>query len=585
MRIRLKLNKLFLLCLTVFLVGGCDQDKNKSIKKIAKGPVFYGGVFKMNEVEDCRSLFPLNITETSSFRVVSQVYEGLVKLNQKDLTIIPCIAEKWESNDSATVFTFHLRKGIFYHNDPCFKDGKGREVTAIDFKYCFDKLCEANPTNQGYWVFKDKVQGANAYYNSTVAKNPLKEGVSGVNVIDEYTLQIKLQYPIAGFLNLLATPYTSVFPKEAVDKYGLDMRTKCVGTGPFFVKDLVEGEAIILSRNESYWDIDQYGNPLPYLDAIKVTFIKEKKSEMLEFKKGNLDMVYQLPFEMINDIIGDLDKAKSGYNQFQLQVTPSMSIQYYGFQHQSELFSNKYLRQAFNYSIDRQKIVDFTLQGEGIPANFGIVPPSLKDYDAKKVKGYDFNPELAKKLMIKAGYPNGRGLSKITLQLNSGGSRNTQIAEVIQKMLKEVINVEIELNIMALPQHLENLETGKTLFWRTAWVADYPDPENFLNLLYGGHIPTKLSDKSYINSVRYKSAKFDSLFSKALRESSREKRYDLFRQADQVAMDDAAIIPLYYDENYRLIQPFVKNFDANAMEYRDFKKVYIDSSEIKSQVR
>lgn len=570
-------------CLFIVLLTACMESKNNGNNKVAKGPVFYGGVFRMNEVEDCRSLYPLNVTETSSFRVVTQVYEGLVKLNQKDLTISPCIAESWEANDSATVFTFHLRKGVKFHNDPCFPGGKGREVTAADFKYCFDKLCESNPTNQGFWVFKDRVVGANEYFQSTIKRKPLKGGVSGVKVIDNYTLQISLKYPFAGFRNILATPYTTVFPKEAVEKYGIEMRVKCVGTGPFYVKELKEGEAIILARYDSYWDVDEFGNQLPYLDAIKVTFIKEKKSEMLEFKKGNLDMVYQLPFEMTNDIIGDLDKAKSEYNEFQLQINPAMAIQYYGFQHQSELFKNKYLRQAFNYAIDRQKIVDFTLQGEGIPATMGIVPPSLKDYDANKVKGFDFEPDLARKLLVKAGYPNGKGLPKIILQLNSGGSRNTQLAEVIQKMLKEIINVDVELNIMPLAQHLENLETGKTLFWRTAWIADYPDPENFLNLLYGGHIPDKLSDKSYVNSVRYKSEKFDSLFTMALKETDKKKRYDLYRQADQVAMDDAAIIPLYYDENYRLIQPYVKNFDANAMEFRDFKKVYMDPSAISAK--
>ncbi len=577
------MNKVILSCLIIVLISACSENKNSGTKKIAKGTVFYGGVFRMNEVEDCRSLYPLNVTEISSFHVVAQVYEGLVKLNQKDLTIIPCIAESWDENDSSTVFTFHLRKGVKFHDDPCFTNGKGREVKAVDFKYCYDKLCESDPSNQGYWVFKDRVVGANEYFKSTVKKKPLRGGVSGVKVVDDYTLQITLLYPFAGFRNILATPYTSVFPKEAVQKYGIEMRIKCVGTGPFYVKEMKEGEAIILARNNEYWDVDEFGNKLPYLDAIKVTFIKEKKSEMLEFKKRNLDMVYQLPFEMTNEIIGDLDKAKSEYKEFQLQITPAMAIQYYGFQHQSELFKNKYLRQAFNYSINRQKIVDFTLQGEGIPATFGIVPPSLKDYDAKKVKGFNFNPDLARKLLAKAGYPNGSGLPKIILQLNSGGSRNTQVAEVIQKMLKENINVDVELNIMPLAQHLENLETGKTLFWRSAWIADYPDPENFLNLLYGGHIPNKLSDKSYVNSVRYKSEKFDSLFTLALREPDKVKRYDLFRQADQVAMDDAAIIPLYYDENYRLIQPYVKNFDSNAMEFRDFKKVYIDPSELPSK--
>lgn len=577
------MKRIFFLCLLIGTLSACVKEKKHSenyVNKIAEGPVAYGGVFKMNQVEDCRSLYPLNITETSSYHVVNQVYEGLVKFNQKDLTIMPCIAESWETNDEATRFTFHLRKGILFHDDACFDDGEGREVTAFDFKYCFDRLCESRPDNQGFWVFKDKVAGANEYYQSTINKKPLSGGVSGITVLDDYTLQIELLYPFAGFRNVLATPFTAVFPKEAVEKYGEAMRVKCVGTGPFSVKELREGESIILERNNKYWGVDEYGNSLPYLDAVYITFIKEKKTEFLEFKKGNLDMVYQLPFEMINDILGDIENSKSEYNQFQLQITPAMSVQYYGFQHQHELFQNKYLRKAFNYAIDRQKIVDFTLQGEGIPATFGIVPPAIKGYAAQKVKGYEFNLDSARSNLAKAGFPNGNGLPEITLQLNSGGSQNTQLAGAIQMMLKENINVDVALNIVPLPQHLENLEAGKSLFWRAGWTADYPDPETFLNLLYGGHVPDKLSDKSYVNVVRYASAEFDSLFMLALKEPDREKRYKLFGQADQVAMDDAAIIPLYYEENYRLLQPGIKNFVANAMEYRDLKKVYFEPSKI-----
>lgn len=571
---KIKINLFFVIAFSVLI--SCSGNKNSSEKRIAKGPVQYGGVFRMNEVENCRSLYPLNITETSSFRVASQVYEGLVKINQKDLSIIPSIAKQWEINDSATVFTFHLRKGVFFQDDSCFPEGKGREVTARDFKYCFEKLCQSDPSNQGFWVFKDRVLGADEYYQASERGKVLSQGITGIKVINDTSLQISLKYPFAGFLNILATPYCSVFPKEAVDKYGAEMRTKCVGTGPFYMKEFKEGDAIVLSRNEKYWDKDQYGNSLPYLDAIQVSFIKEKKTELLEFKKGNMDMVYQLPFEMISEVSGDLDQAKNEYNKFQLQITPALAIQYYGFQHQSELFHNKELRLAINYAIDRQKIVDFTLQGEGIPATFGIVPPSFPGYNARAVKGFDFNPDLAKRYLAQAGYPNGKGLPKIILQLNSGGSRNTQLAEVVQKMLKENLNIELELNIMPLAQHLENLETGKALFWRTAWLADYPDPENFLNLLYGEHVPDKLSDKSYINSIRYKNPEFDAVFRKALRETDKEKRYELYRQADQIAMNDGAIVPLYYDENYRLLQPYVKNLEANAMEYRDFKAVYFE---------
>jgi len=582
------MKKLLIALLGIVMLGSCGggNDNNETKSKIGKGGIYYGGVFRINEEEDFRNLYPLNITEVVSQRITNQVYEGLVKLSQKDLSIIPCIAEKWDVNQDATSFTFYLRKGIKFHDDPCFPDGKGREVTAKDFKYCFEKLCEADPNNQGFFVFENRVKGANEYHESTIKKAPLANGVAGIKVIDDYTLQIDLTYSFAGFLNILSTPFTWVFPKEAVDKYGVDMRVHCVGTGPFKVKEIKEGDAVILSKNENYWDMDEHGNQLPYLDAIKFTFIKEKKSELLEFRKGNLDMVFRLPIEMISEVMGELENAKTGGNpKFDMQVTPSLSVQYYGFQHKSELFKNKKVRQAFNYAIDREKIVNFTLQGDGRAAFYGIVPPAaaFKDYNFEAIKGFTFDPDRAKKLLAEAGYPNGKGFPELTLQLNSGGQRNTQVAEVIQKMLAENLNISLKLNVMPFAQHLENLETGKALFFRTAWIADYPDPETFLSLLYGPHVPANLSDKSYVNSVRYQNPRFDSLFSAALQEVDVAKRFELYRQADQVQLDDAAIMPIYYDENTRLLQLYVRNFDQNAMEYRDMSKVYFDQAGTEAQ--
>lgn len=551
----------------------------------AKGGVYYGGVFRMNEVEDFRNLYPLNITEVTSHRIVNQVYEGLVKLSQADLTVVPSLAEKWEKNADATQWTFFLRKGVKFHDDPCFGDGKGREVTAKDFKYCFERLCSSSPENQQFGnTFKDRVKGANEYFQSTIDKKPLAEGVSGVKIVDDYTIQIDLLHPFAGFLNILSTPGCWVYPSEAADKYGVDMRVKCVGTGPFQVKSIKEGEVAILERNPNYWNVDEHGNQLPYLDAVKFTFIKEKKSELLEFKRGNLDMIFRLPIEMIPDILGELDHAKEGNQPFDMQVVPAMSIFYYGFQHKGDIFNKKEVRLAFNYAIDREKIVNYTLQGEGVPGNFGIVPPSFKEYDSKSLTGYTFDVDKARNYMKTAGYQDGKGFPKLTLQINSGGGdRNVQTAEVIQKMLKENLNIDVEINVMPFAEHLESLETGKAQFWRTGWSADYPDPETFLTLLYSKHIPEKISDKSYLNSVRYKSARFDSLFTAALQEVDDKKRFDLYRQADQQAIDDAAIMPIFYDENYRLVQTNVKNFPANAMEYRDMTRVYLEPKEKKEE--
>jgi len=372
----------------------------------------------------------------------------------------------------------------------------------------------------------------------------------------------------------LAMPFCEVFPKEALEKYGTDMRVKAVGTGPFIVKALKEDETVILVRNPDYWEKDEHGNQLPYLNGIKWTFLKEKISEMLEFKKGNLEMLYQIPLEMTNEVIDRNDQLVGEYKKFQLQIRPVLTVQYYGFQHKSELFSNINLRKALNYAVDRKKIVDYTLKGTGAPAYSGIVPHGMDGYDTKVVKGFNYNPAKAKEYLTKAGYPNGEGLEELTLQINSGGGRNEQVAEAVQKMLMDNLGITINITKLPFAQHLENLETGKVDFWRSGWIADYPDPENFLNLLYSLHIPEKLSDKSYINSTRFKNAKYDSLFRLALQTIDDDKRNLLYLKCDQVAMDQAAIMPLYYNKDPRLLQPNVRNFPQNAMEYRTFLKTY-----------
>jgi len=569
--------KKYLLSITIaILLWSCSGSKEyEGGIHEGKGGVYYGGVFKLNEIEDFRSFYPVSVSEVVSMHVASQVYEGLVKLSQTDLTVLPCLAEKWEKSDDAKTWTFTIRKGVKFHDDPCFPNSKGREITAKDFKYSFDKLCEAAPQNQQFGItFRGRVEGADEYYESTLDKKPLPGGVSGVRVIDDQTLQIVLKYPFAGFSNILTMPGCWLYPQEAVEKYGSEMRVKCVGTGPFQVKTVKEGDVVVLERNKNYWAVDEFGNQLPYLDGVKFSFIKDKKSELYEFKKGNLDMTFRLPTEMIPDILEEFNRAKEGNARFDMMVVPALAIDYYGLQNQSEVFSKKQVRLAFNYAIDREKIVTYTLQGDGIPATYGIVPPSFKDYNNKLLKGYTFKPDTARALLAAAGYPNGKNFPKLTLQINSGGERHVQVAEVIQKMLKENLNIDIDINVMPMSEHMENFETGKALIWRTGWIADYPDPESFLTILYGKHVPENFKDRSYINSVRYKSSKFDSLFELGLREVDLEKRFHLYLQADQVAIDDGAIMPIYYHENYRLVQLWVKNCEANAMDYRDLGKVY-----------
>jgi len=565
--------------LLLVLMGSCGRkgSTTEDLTKAEEGDAYYGGIFRMNEIEDFRNLFPLSITEETSQHIAYQIYEGLIKLSQSDLTAVPCIAEKWEKNNDATVWTFHIRKGVKFHDDPCFEDGKGRELNASDIQFCFEKLCTAIPENQQFnATFKDLVRGASPYYQSTRNNKPLPNGIQGLKIIDDYTVQITLEHPFAGFLNLLATSGCLIYPKEAFTKYGpAQMKTKCVGTGPFKVKNIKEGEIVSLERNPDYWNKDEAGNQLPYLDGLKYTFIKEKKVELTEFKKRNLDMIYRLPVEMVPNILGELDHAKEGNFPFEIQIVPAMSVYYMGFQHESDVFRKKEVRLAFNYAIDRERIVNYTLQGEGVPAIYGIIPPSFKNYESKKLVGYTFDVEKARAYLAAAGYPNGKGFPKLTLQINSGGNdRNIQIAEMTKRMLEKNLNIQLEVTVLSFAEHLDKLETGQAQFWRSSWNADYPDPAAFLILLYGKGVPEDLSDRSSLNTIRYKSAVFDSLFSAAAHETDEKKRYDLYRRADQQGIDDGAIMPLFYDESYRLVQSNIKNFPANAMEYRDFTRVY-----------
>ena len=575
---------ILLFSLFSLILLGCNtiHSKEKLVNNHKKGEIipiaggrYYGGVFRINESEYFRSLYPLNITEVGGHRIINQIYEGLISLNQGTLAIEPCLASSYEVKDSAKTYVFHLRKGVFFHDDPCFPNGKGRLVTAKDFKYCLDKLCEADVNNQGFWIFQSLVVGADEYYASTQKRQALKGGVSGVKIIDDSTIQIQLIKPFASFLAKMATPFAAVFPKEAVDMYGIKMREHCVGTGPFKIKAIEQDESVFLERNPNYWGIDSFGNQLPYLDAIKFSFIKDDKVEMLSFVDQKLEMKYRIPLDMFDEVIDANSHLTKEYNKFVKQETIEMSTQYYGFLHTDPIFNDVNVRKAFCYAIDREKLCKYTIHGQGVPAVHGLVPPCFPGFDWAGIEGYNYNPKLARELLAKAGFANGKGFPAITLQLNSGGGRNISVAEAIKKMLEETLNIQINLNQVVWAQHAENIETAKCQFWRLGWVADYPDPENYLNLMNGANVPKSIKEKAYINSFRYVNPVYDNLYQKANQTIAVDERNKLYAEADQMGMNDAVMMCLFHDKQFRLIQPYVKNFPQNAMEYRLLRETWI----------
>lgn len=581
------MNKLLIAAATALIaLSSCDPktSDNNGNSSEAKGGVYMGGILRVNEVETFKSLMPISINEINSFHIATQVYEGLVKFNQIDLAIIPGVAKSWEISDDKTEYVFHLRGSAKFHNDPCFANSEGRKATAADFKYCMERLCSSDPNNNQFDItFKDRVLGANEHFEGTkTGKSP---GVKGVTAVNDSTLKIKLIHPDASFLNVLCMPGCYVYPKEAVTKYGNDMRIRAVGTGPFFIETVKEGEVVIMKKHSGYWGVDKDGNKLPYLDGIKWSFIRDKKSEILEFKSGRLDMVYRIPVEMFHEFMGDLENAKNRNAEFEIVSSTALNTHFYGFNPLANpVFAKKEVRLAFNYAIDRHKIADFTIQGEGTAADYGMVPYTegfeKAGYDFKSLKGYSFDPDKAKELMKQAGYPNGKGFPEITLEINSGGGdRNILIAEVIQKMLKDNLGITININTVPFPEHIENVQTGKSDFFRYAWIGDYPDPESFLTLFYGKHVPATLAEKSYINYFRYKNERFDSLFMAARLETDNSKRFAMLTKAEAIVLEDAPFMPIFYDENFRLLQKNVRNLPENPLNLMDMTTTFLIPSD------
>jgi len=561
---------------------GKKETSNATELRPAKGDRNYGGVFRMNESENIKTLFPPSITDAFSYRIANQIYEGLLKFDQEYLTLKNGIIEGYSVSEDGLTYTFNLKKGVKFHDADCFGDGKGREVTTEDVKYCFTYLCSYNAHNLGFEVFKGVLKGADAFFEATKQGEKPRSGIEGLKVIDKYTIQFQLEKKSSLFLYNLARPYTYIYPKEAFDKYGLDMRVKPVGTGPFYVSSIDEDIVVILKKNNAYHAFDSLGNRLPFLEALEIRFLKDRKAELLEFKKGNFEMIYHLPTEQIIEIVEDaLNKTKQGqYTKYTMQREPEMSSHYLMFNQQNELFKNKNLRKAISFGIDRTKILEYVLQGEGFKAGVnGITPPVFDGYDISKIKGYDLDLDSAHYYLTKAGYPEGKGFPKTVIYLNSDGERNVRVVEEVQKELKDNLNIEIEIQVLPFAQHLENAMNGKSEFFRIGWIADFPNPENFLYLFYGKNVPTDKNEVSFPNLSRYKNDAFDANYDKAMATTNLDETVNSLLKAEQVLLNDAGVIVLWYDEGYRLLQPYVQNFPNNPMQYRDLSDVYFANPE------
>ena len=556
----------------LLLVSGCASEE-KGQPSQAKGGKQYGGVFKWNEVGKPRSIHGLAITQASAYRAIGPVYEGLTTIDPKDLTIKPCLAESWTMFEDGRIFDFKIRKGVKFHDNACFPNGVGRELTPADVIWCLNQICRQSSSNQTFWLFQGRVLGANAMYSASVKDPDTDEMVKGISLMPDNVVRIELTAPYPSFLGVLAHSGCWIYPKEFVDYYQDEISQFAVGTGPFKMNIYKEGEVLLLGRNPDYWGVDEYGNKLPFLDVVKVNFERKKEVELQEFMSGNLSMMREVPLAKKDLLYVDNELVD---NDYIVQSSPSLSVQYYCFNLSEPPFDDVRVRRAIAMAIDKQYLADSVLSGLAIPSVHGIVPPFFKDYP--EIKGLAFDPEGARRLLAEAGYPNGTGFPVLTMQFSGTGFGYVDVVSAIQQMLKEHLNIRMPISTLPSDQYYELVEMGRAKFWREGWLADHPVPENFLALFYGKNVPVSANERSYFNTTRFQDSGFDELFLKAGAEPGDDSRMSLYAQADQRLIDMSPVIPLYFTKATRLVDANVRGLHINGMESITLNAVWIEGS-------
>lgn len=279
-------------------------------------------------------------------------------------------------------------------------------------------------------------------------------------------------------------------------------------------------------------------------------------------------MIYELPVDRTDVLKGDHD--------YVVQTTPALTIQFYGFNSRKPPFDDIRVRQAFSLAIDRQMLVDSVLDGLAVAAEHGVVAAGFKNYPYDTVPRTAFDPERARQLLAEAGYPKGHGLPTVYLQVNNNGFGYVKVAEAAQAMLERELGARVITSVLPAQQHFTRVERGEPLFWREGWIADHPDPENFLALFYGRNAPEDTAAASFLNSTRFRDARFDSLFALAGRTADNTERLRLLALAESRLMEELPMLPLYHERSVRLVQRWVRDFPINGMEYRDLRTVWME---------
>ena len=513
-------------------------------------------IFHYNDVSGISTMDPAFAKNQSIMWGIHQVYNTLVEVDS-NLHIVPSLAKSWEISPDNLKFTFHLRNDVYFQDNSAFTGGKGKKFTAHDIEYSLRRIMDRSVASSGAWIFNDKV-----------------DTDDGFKTIDDTTFQLKLLKPFQPILGILSMQYCSIIAKEVVDKYGKDFRSHPCGTGPFQLLKWDEGQTMLLVKNKKYFERDENGKQLPYLDGLSISFLQSKATEFLLFQQKKLDFVQDVDPSFKDEILSKTGILKGEWKKtIRLVKQPFLNIEYLGILQDTNndlvkhsILRNKKIRQAISYSIDRRKMILYLHNSLGTPAESGFIPLGMPSFDSSVVHGFTYDPAKAAKLLKEAGYSSIKTtevIKLLTIPLYA------DLGSYIANELKQA-GIHVQLEVIQKSLLIEETSKSEALFFRGSWIADYPDAENYLSVFYS-------KNPAPPNYTRYKNEIFDKLYEAALAEKNDSLRLILYRKADQTVMNDAPVIPLWYDKVIRLVHPYVNGFNTNSLNILELRRVILNN--------
>ncbi len=550
------------------------------------------------------SLDPVQGSTTYDNVACSQIFQTLLQYAylKEPLELEPLLlAEMPKTEDEGKSYSFRLKKGVRFHDNACWPDGKGRELVAGDVFYSWKRMADNRNKVNGWWLYENTIVGFDDYKNEQNAAVLAGEEfdydaeVAGMRIIDDYAFEVELVEPVQRFPWVLAMFQTAVVPREAVEHYGETLPRNPVGTGPFMMEEWVQGKSLSLVRNPNYHEdlypseftpsyvdesyVEDAGKQLPLADRVEITMFVESQPRWLAFQSGKIDYI-QVPSEnyeeAYNKRTGELrpDYRDRGIVNHDVQL---LDFIFRAFNMDDELLGGyddkrRALRQAIAYAIDVEEI-NRTFYNDTPILYDGMIPPGMDGFPENgngPISYRRLELDKARQKLVEAGYPGGEGLPPIQLWTSRGENSPEQV-ELIQRQLGEA-GIRVEARLVDFSQLMEALDSKQAQMFSYAWGSDYPDAENNLALFYGPN------ESPGNNSFNYKSDEFDRMYEELRLMPVGPRRAELIRTMRDMVMADCVFAGSQARVRNYLAHPWLVNFKPNEVFYNWLKYVDVDES-------